>query len=80
MITMHAYVRDIVTTGVATVRPDIPTGTVEGIISRDDVSVFRRGDSVFRRGDDDIRREIIQNVVADGPSPIRPFGPFDPGL
>ena len=78
---MHACIRDIMTTGVVTVRPDTPCreiaamfrehrvsgfpvtdrdGRLEGIVSRSDVL------SVFRRSDEEIRREITQDVMADG--------------
>jgi len=37
-----------------------PDGRLEGIVSRSDVL------SVFRRGDEEIRREITQDLIADG--------------
>jgi CBS domain-containing protein len=133
VIAMHAYVRDIMTTGVVTVRPDTPyreiatmfrehrvsgfpvtadDGTVIGVVSAgpatagdlmtcpavtaspDDLvqtaarvmhshrlqrlpvvdrdgrleGIVSRSDvlSVFHRSDEEIRREITQDVIADG--------------
>jgi CBS domain-containing protein len=37
-----------------------PDGRLEGIVSRSDVL------SVFRRSDEDIRREVVEDVIADG--------------
>src|SRR6516164_1009217 len=78
---MNAYVRDIMTTGAVTVGPDDPVktaarlmhkrrlqrlpvvdrdGRLAGIVSRSDVL------SVFQRSDEEIRREVTQDVIADG--------------
>jgi len=56
---MSAYVRDIMTTGVVTVRPDTPGRTIADMFSEHRVSGFPVIDG-------EIRREVTQDVIADG--------------